>query len=102
MTKVTKQGSYRSDHSSVIIDISFSEFKKGKPLGKPNNSLLYDSEYLKIITDRINEIKQYYALPSYNLESINDIPNDQIQLTINDRLFLETIISPKKAFDFVS
>ena len=60
--------------------------------GNINNALLHDSEYLKVINDKINEVKKKYALPVYNLENIKDIPDDQIQFTINDQLFLETLL----------
>ena len=86
------QESYRSDHSVVLLDISFVHFKKGNPLWKHNNALLHDSEYLKVINDKINEVKKQYALQVYNLENIKDIPDDQIQFTINDQLFLETLL----------
>ena len=50
------QESYRSDHSVVLLDILFVHFKKGKPLWKHNNGLLHDTEYLKVINDKINEV----------------------------------------------
>ena len=33
-----------------------------------------------------------YALPVYNTENINNIPSDKLQFTINDQLFLETLL----------
>ena len=92
MTKSIIQESYRSDHSIVLLDILFVHFKKGKPLWKHNNALLHDSEYLKVINDKINEVKKQNALPVYNLENIKAKPDDQIQFTINDQLFLETLL----------
>lgn len=34
----------------------------------------------------------YYAVPVYNNASIDKIPNDEIQFTVNDQLFLETLL----------
>ena len=84
--------SYRSDHSIVILKLTFNPFKKGKPLWKHNNSLLQDIDYLNIIKNKITEVKEQYALPVYNTENINNIPNNEIQFIINDQLFLETLL----------
>ena len=53
VNKSSIEGSYRSDHSMIILELSFIQFKKGKPLWKHNNSLLYDEDYLKIINGKI-------------------------------------------------
>ena len=76
----------------IILDISFIQFPKGKPLWKHNNSLLHDKDYIKLINEKIDEIKRQYALPVYDIENIQNIPDDQIQFTINDQLFLETLL----------
>ena len=86
--KCVIESSYRSDHSMVALHINFTQFIKGKPLWKHNNSLLSDINYLKTMNDKINDVKKQYAVLIYNLE----IPNDQIQFTINDQLFLETLL----------
>ena len=41
---------------------------------------------------KIDEIKMQYALPVYDIENIQNIPDDQIQFTTNDQLFLETLL----------
>ena len=92
VNKTTIEGSYRSDHSMIILDIAFVQFKKGKPLWKHNNSLLTDKDYLETMSDKIDEVKKQYALPTYNIDQINNIPDDQIQFVINDQLFLETLL----------
>ena len=92
VNKTTIEGSYRSDHSMIILDIAFVQFKKGKPLWKHNNSLLTDKDYLETMSDKINEVKKQYTLPIYNIVQINNIPDDQIQFVINDQLFLETLL----------
>ena len=86
------ESSYRSDHSIIILKCNFTQFVKGKPLWKLNNSLLSDKNYLNIINDKIEQIKIQYALPVYNISNINDISNTDIQFTINDQLFLETVL----------
>ena len=62
------EGSYRSDHSMIILDISFVQFQKGKPLWKHNNSLLSDKDYLRTMNNKIDKVKKQYALPVYNMD----------------------------------
>ena len=81
------ESSYRSDHSMVILNLTFNKFIRHKPLWKHNNSLLLDLQYINSITKKISEIKAQYAVPIYNLEKLTDIPNQDIQFTINDQLF---------------
>ena len=51
---------YRSDHSSVVLKLSFVKIPKGKSFWKFNNSLLREQEYVDIIKTTIqNVIKQY-------------------------------------------
>ena len=45
-----------------------------------------------MINKKIQDIKIQYALPVYKAEDIEDVHNDDIQLTINDQLFLETLL----------
>ena len=59
---------------------------------KHNNSLLNNIEYLETIKDKIEEIKQQYALPVYNLDNLKNIPDAELQFTINDQLFLDTLL----------
>ncbi len=54
--------------------------------------MLKDLNYVNIINNKIEEIKQQYAVPLYNPDNFHKIPNDQLQLTINDQLFLETLM----------
>ena len=76
----------------IILDVSFVQFQKGKPLWKHNNSLLNDKDYIEIINNKIDEVKKQYALPVYNMDQINNIPDDQIQFVISDQLFFETLL----------
>ena len=88
----TIESSYRSDHSMIILSLKFNNFVKHKPLWKHNNSLLNDSEYLRTMNKKIFEIKAQYAVPVYNPDNIKDIPNQDIQFTISDQLFLEVLL----------
>ena len=83
---------YRSDHSIVTLKLCFESFKCGKSYWKHNNSLLTDKEYLKTINKHIIETKKQYAIPIYNLEEIDNIPDSEIQFTVNDQLFLEVLL----------
>lgn len=84
--------SYRSDHSLIMLELNFQDRIKGKPLWKHNNSLLSDIDYINTINNKIKQVKEQYALPVYNLENIDTIPNEEIQFIINDQLFLETLL----------
>ena len=68
VNKSSIEGSYRSDHSMIILDISFVQFQKGKPFWKHNNSLLNYKDYIEIINNKIDEVKKQYELPVYNMD----------------------------------
>ena len=76
--------SYRSDHAIVILVLNLTKLSHGKSYWKHNNSLLTDPDYLKQINKKNEDIKLQYALPVYNLEEMNTIPNEEIQFIIND------------------
>ena len=57
-----------------------------------NNSLLSDKDYFRTMNNKIDEVKKQYALPVYNIDQINNVPDDEIQFVINDQLFLETLL----------
>ena len=84
--------SYKSDHSFPKIVFKINHFKKGKGLWKFNNSLLHEREFLDMIQKTIVNVKSQYCLPVYDLNSIENIPNSEIQFSINDQLFLETLL----------
>ena len=84
--------SYRSDHAIILLELNMTKIKHGKSYWKHNNSLLTDPDYLKQINKKIDDIKLQYAIPVYNREQINDIPNEELQLVINDQLFLDTLL----------
>lgn len=83
---------YKSDHSMVTLSMAMDNFEHGRALWKHNNSLLTDMEYLKIINAKILDVKKQYCLPVYNLDNIDEIPDNELQLVISDQLFLETLL----------
>ena len=86
-----------------MLDIDFSKFKKGLSYWKFNNSLLHDKDYINQIKQLIIGIKRRYAADIQLYEgTIEEIPNDQLQLSINDQLFLESALNGNKGkFDIV-
>ena len=52
----------------------------------------YGITYLQVIKDKINDVKKQYAIPIYDLENVHKIPDSEIQFTINDQLFMETLL----------
>lgn len=62
--------SYRSDHSTVVLTFQINEFKRGRGVWKFNNSLLKDFNYPKLVKSCINNIKEQYMLPVYNIDYI--------------------------------
>ena len=61
----TIEPSYRSDHNSVILQLKFNDFIKGKGLWKFNNSLLYNKDYVKLIKKKKSHFRP--TDPSYFL-----------------------------------
>ena len=76
----------------MVLQLKFNDFKIGKCLWKFNNSFLYDKEYIDIVKRVINNVKEQYAALTYNRENLTDINNNDICFTINDQLFLETLL----------
>ena len=72
--------------------MKFNEFIEGKPMWKHNNSLLNDLAYLETIKHKIEESKQQCALPVYNIDNLENIPDAELQFTINDQPFLDTLL----------
>ena len=89
------ESGYRSDHSVIILELNFTNFEQGRSYWKYNNTLLSDIDYINQINEKTLEVKQQYALPVYNLEDLDKIPNEEneeIQFTINDQLFLYVLL----------
>jgi len=92
LNKSNIESSYRSDHSIVSIDLTFNNFIKGKGLWKFNNSLLGDIEFINQIKKKISDVKKQYMLPIYNRDNLNIISDKEIQFSIDDQLFMETLL----------
>ena len=87
--------SYRTDHSSVVLSVLPNEFIKGKGLWKFNNSLLKVNDYIENVKKKnvITTVKHQYMLPVYSAEFVENINSNNLQFTISDQLFLETLLS---------
>ena len=83
---------YRSDHSMVEFTFLISNFERGRGTWKFNNSLLKDQKYLTLINNCIREEYKRYAIPLYQHEFLEKGSYQDIQLTIPQDLFLETIL----------
>ena len=84
--------SYRSDHSMIVLELVFNPFVRGKGLWKFNNSLLYDLDYVNTVKKKILEVKKQYSALVYDFDNLHEICNEELQLTINHQLFLETLL----------
>ena len=82
--------SYRTDHSTIELELLLNNFNRGKGIWKFNNSLLKNLNYLKLVNDIIDEEKLQYACPVYSLEYLRD--QTDIEMTIDHDLFLETLL----------
>ena len=83
---------YRSDHSFIALDLEFKKVEKYKNFWKFNSSLLKDDKCTKQIKETINKVKIQYAAHVYNIDEIEKIPNEELQLTISDNLFLDVLL----------
>ncbi len=84
---------YRTDHSIVTIGLNKgSNIIRGRGSWKFNNELLKEEEFLKKVTDSIAKVKKIYAASPYNRDNINDINSRDLELTIDDQLFFETLL----------
>ena len=89
---ITISPGYRTDHSLVTLTLRKEEFKRDRPFWKMNNTHLRDENYLNEIKKVIREIKLRYAVPVYNMEKIDEVDLEDIQFTISDQLFFETLL----------
>jgi exonuclease III len=89
---ISIQPSLQSDHSLIILELTFNQFQHVPGLWKHNNALLLDIEYINEIKNKICQIKKQYALPIYNLDHIDLIPDNELCFTVDDQLFLETLL----------
>ena len=73
---------------SLLINV----FERGRGIWKLNTSLLKDFTYLTLIKSCIMDEKRKYAVPVYNFENFNEIPDTLLNLTIDFDVFLEMIL----------
>ena len=94
---VKVEPSYRSDHSPVILELTTEEKKRGKPLWRFNNSVIYENKYVDKIKEVILDVKKQYAAKVYNLEKLAEVQNDEIVFQIDDQLFFEVLLMEIRA-----
>ena len=73
------------------VNILQSKFTRGKGVWKLDTNLLRDQAYLELINQCINDEVIKYAVPVYNMQCINTIPENELQITISVNLFLEML-----------
>ena len=86
---------FRSDHSGIILNMSFNQNERGRGYWKFNNLLLKDKDYITVVKETINEVKNTYIRKNNDMTdetNTQNILNEQIEFTINDQLFLETLL----------
>ena len=54
--------------------------------------MLRNKKYVDLINNTIDNTLIEYSVPVYNFEKIHNIPLNEISLTINDALFLDTLL----------
>ena len=79
---------YRSDHSGIVFELALNTNERGRGYWKFNNSLLKDQQYVSLVKNTISDVKQTYQIN--NVE--NNIDNQEQEFSINDQLFLETLL----------
>ena len=80
---------YRSDHSCVTLFFKGKPSNKGQAFWKFNNSLLKDPKFITEIKKVIENVKQQYIKNDHNTD---DLSSTNTQFSINDQLFLETLL----------
>ena len=84
---------YRSDHSRVLIRLNLSSQLRGKGLWKLNCSLLKELAYIRLVKQCIQDTIYTYACPIYSNQYIeSQQARKDLQMTISDDLFLETLL----------
>lgn len=92
ITKSSIEASYRSDHSPISLELKLQNFNQGKGTWKFNSSLLGDPNYISIIKEIIKDTKIRYAIPVYDLDYIKKSFNQDFELTVDDRTFLDILL----------
>jgi hypothetical protein len=72
--------------------LKLNDFILGRGLWKFNNSLLYEMDYVETVKDTIKKAKEQYAALVYDRSTLSEIDDLGIHFTINNQLFLETLL----------
>ena len=88
---------YRTDHSLINLEIKISNFESGKGFWKFNNALLKDKLYVQKVKNVILHTKFDYAVPVYNYQHLDQIKEMDLEFTIDDQLFLDTLLMKIRA-----
>ena len=84
---------YKTDHSLISIEFKFGKFSPGKSYWKFNNSVLKDYRYVQEIKTVIEINRTRYAIiEEGNADTINEIPETNLQLSIDEPLFFDTLL----------
>ena len=84
---------YRTDHSSVDLELRLSDFTTGKGFWKFNNLLFKDKKkYIAHVKETVHSVIQKYGIPIYNFKNINNIPTYEIQFVLSDQQFFEQLL----------
>ena len=86
------KAAYRSDHSPIEISLNISKHPRGRGQWKFNNKLLEQQEYLNMVKREIQLAKATYALPIYSAEYVENNDGKDLELNIDDSLFLDTLL----------
>ena len=83
---------YKTDHSIIYLKNLLNSFTRGRGTWKLNTSLLKDKNYVELINNAINDEREKYAVPVYNLDELTNIPDKNLQLIISDQDFLQILL----------
>ena len=83
---------HRSDHSIIELQIQLNKFQRGPGTWKFNSSLLKDKSYVELINKTIEQTIEEYTAPVDNPLNILDVPPNELTFTIDDTLFLDTLL----------
>ena len=84
---------FKSDHHGILLTFKFNENERGHGYWKFNNMLLKDKDYIKLVKETIKDAKNTYLNREENVnQNVDNIPDEEIQFSISDQLFLETLL----------
>ena len=82
---------YRSDHTTITLEIFIQKTPRGPGFWKVNNSLLLNTDLQKIIRDEILMAVQTYACTPYHPEYILKNFKEHLDIMIDIRSFWDTL-----------